>query len=68
MLRPLANHKIIIGICLPESLKEEIDKRREDVPRSKFISRILERQLVHESELENQRNVGLNQDKVPLIP
>jgi hypothetical protein len=48
MLRKLTNEKIVMGICLPKSLKETIDRRRGDIPRSKYISRILERQLVSE--------------------
>ncbi len=52
MLRQLASQKIVMSICLPRSLKEAIDKKRGDIPRSKYISRILERQLVHENEGE----------------
>jgi hypothetical protein len=46
MLTELTKHKVITGICLPVSLKEAIDRKRADIPRSKYISRILERQLV----------------------
>jgi hypothetical protein len=49
--------KVIMGVSMPRILKEQIDHKRGDIPRSKYISRILERQLVHESEVENQRNV-----------
>jgi hypothetical protein len=52
MLGKLTNTKIVMGICLPKSLKEAIDTRRGDIPRSKYISRILERQLVSEEERE----------------
>jgi hypothetical protein len=52
MLRQLANQKIVMGICLPKSLKDAIDTRRGDIPRSKYISRILEQQLVSEKERE----------------
>jgi hypothetical protein len=58
MLRKLTNGKIVMGICLPRSLKETIDTRRGDVPRSKYISRILEQQLVHENEILNQQNMS----------
>jgi metal-responsive CopG/Arc/MetJ family transcriptional regulator len=57
MLRQLANQKIVMSICLPKSLKEEIDTRRGDIPRSKYISRILERKLDHENSEVNQQNV-----------
>jgi hypothetical protein len=55
MLRKLANHKIVMGICLPKSLKETIDNRRGDVPRSIYIYRILERQF-KENNVENRQN------------
>jgi hypothetical protein len=55
MLRQIANHKIVIGICLPKSLKEAIDERRGDVPRSTYIYRILERQF-KENDVENRQN------------
>jgi hypothetical protein len=45
-----------MGICLPKSLKEAIDMRRGDVPRSKYICRILEGQLGHENVVANQQN------------
>lgn len=45
-----------MGICMSTDLKEIIDNRRGDVPRSKYISRILERQLVYEKAIENQQN------------
>jgi hypothetical protein len=51
MLTKLTNEKIVTGICLPKSLKETIDTRRGDIPRSKYISRILERQIEHENEI-----------------
>jgi hypothetical protein len=55
MLRQLANHRIVMGICLPKSLKEAIDKRRVDVPRSTYIYRILELQF-KENNVENRQN------------
>ena len=57
MMGKLTNGKIIMGICLPKSLKETIDYKRGDIPRSKYISRILERQLDHENSEVNQQNV-----------
>ena len=55
MLRQVANHKIVMGICLPKSLKEAMDKSRQDVPRSTYIRRILERQF-KENNVENRQN------------
>jgi metal-responsive CopG/Arc/MetJ family transcriptional regulator len=57
MLEELSNRKIVMGICLPKSLKETIDYKRGDIPRSKYISRILKRQLDHENSEVNQQNV-----------
>jgi metal-responsive CopG/Arc/MetJ family transcriptional regulator len=53
----LTNEKIVMGICLPKSLKETIDIKRGDIPRSKYISRILEGQLEREKGEVNQQNV-----------
>lgn len=35
-------HKVVMGICMSKSLKEIVDIRRGDVPRSVYISKILE--------------------------
>ena len=35
MLGKLTNGKIVMDICLPKSLKETIDQKRGDIPRSK---------------------------------
>lgn len=56
-------HKIIMGVCMPRNLKEAIDKKRGDIPRSKYISRILERQLVSEKERESATCLGRYRDK-----
>jgi hypothetical protein len=47
--------KIVMGICIPRSLKEKIDYTRGDIPRSRYISKILER--VH-NEDEEEVDVG----------
>ena len=47
-----------MGICLSKNLKETIDYKRGDIPRSKYISRILERQIEHENEIVNQQNMS----------
>jgi hypothetical protein len=56
----IKNNIIVMGVCMPRSLKEAIDRRRGDIPRSKYISRILERQIIHEkqngNDLENQQS------------
>jgi metal-responsive CopG/Arc/MetJ family transcriptional regulator len=49
-------HKIVMGVSMPKALREQIDLKRGDIPRSKYISMILERQVDHESEV-NQQNV-----------
>jgi hypothetical protein len=45
-----------MGIYLSKTLKEAIDIRRRDIPRSKYISRILERQLDYKKDVENQQS------------
>jgi hypothetical protein len=50
-----------MGICLPKSLKDAIDERRGDVPRSAYICRIVERQF-HENNVENQENEATGSD------
>jgi hypothetical protein len=61
MLRQVANDKIVMGICLPKRLKDAIDERRGDVPRSAYICRIVERQF-HENNVENQENEATGSD------
>jgi hypothetical protein len=56
MLAKVTNGKIVMGICLSKSLKETIDIKRGDIPRSKYISRILEQQLDHKKDVENQQS------------
>jgi hypothetical protein len=46
MLTKLTKEKVVTGICLPRNLKETIDRKRGDIPRSKYIYRILERVLI----------------------
>ena len=58
-----------MGVCIPRSLKEKIDYTRGDIPRSRYISKILEQ--VHNKEkkvdnnLENQRGKSRRQ---PILP
>jgi metal-responsive CopG/Arc/MetJ family transcriptional regulator len=40
----------VIAISLPKRLCEEMDFKRGDVPRSKFISRLLEKTLDKEAQ------------------
>ena len=49
-------HKIVMGVSMPRNLREQIDKKRGDIPRSKYISRVLERQIEHENSEVNQQN------------
>jgi len=41
---------------MPKSLKEKIDKERGDIPRSKYISRILKQQISRQEEHKNEDN------------
>lgn len=45
-----------MGVCMPKSLKEKIDKERGDIPRSKYISRILKQQISRQEEHKNEDN------------
>ena len=57
MLGELSNRKIVMCVCLHKGLKETIDYKHGNIPRSKYISRILERQLDHGNGDVNQQNV-----------
>ncbi|HJT47206.1 MAG TPA: hypothetical protein VJ729_03405 [Nitrososphaeraceae archaeon] len=48
-------HKIIMGVCMPRALKEHIDLIRGDVPRSRYISRILEQGLANKIVMDDQQ-------------
>jgi metal-responsive CopG/Arc/MetJ family transcriptional regulator len=37
---------ISVGISFPKELLEKIDKERQDIPRSKYVMRIIERLYV----------------------
>jgi hypothetical protein len=54
--------KIVMGVCLPRTLKEEIDQRHGDIPHSKYISRILE-QIIHKEKGNGNYNVEDRQSK-----
>jgi hypothetical protein len=54
--------KIVMGACLPRTFKEEIDQRRGDTPRSKYISRILE-QIIHKENGNGNCSVEDRQSK-----
>jgi hypothetical protein len=41
-----------MGICLPRDLKETIDRARGDIPRSTYISKLLEQ--IHKKEDERK--------------
>ena len=55
--------KVIVGICLPRNLKETIDKARGDIPRSTYISKLLDQ--IHQNEKENIRKIEEIEDKQP---
>ena len=46
-------HKIVMGVSMPRNLREQIDQKRGDIPRSKYISRVL-RTIEHENGVVNQ--------------
>lgn len=54
--------KIVMGVCLPRTLKEEIDQRHGDIPPSKYISRILE-QIIYQEKGNGNYNVEDRQSK-----
>ena len=54
--------KIVMGVCLPRTLKEEIDQRHGDIPHSKYISRILE-QIIYQEKGNGNYNVEDRQSK-----
>lgn len=49
-------HKIVMGVSMPRNLREQIDQKRGDIPRSKYICRILKGQIEHEYGVVNQQN------------
>jgi hypothetical protein len=49
-------HKVVMGVCMSKSLQKHIDRERGDIPRSRYISRILEEQFVGKKGKENKRN------------
>ena len=50
--------KVIMDVSMPRALEEQIYQKRGDIPRSKYISRILEQQVVHENKIVNQQNMS----------
>ena len=54
--------KIVMGVCLPRTLKEEIEQRRGDIPHSKYISRILE-EIIHKENGNGNYSVEDRQSK-----
>jgi metal-responsive CopG/Arc/MetJ family transcriptional regulator len=42
---------MIVGIYFPKALLEKLDRIREDVPRSKYIQRLVEKSLQNDGEL-----------------
>jgi hypothetical protein len=51
--------KIPIGISLPKNIVEKIDNERQDVPRSKYLLRILERSKWLSNNKLNSLDTGL---------
>lgn len=48
----MTDKKIVMGLCITRRLKQAIDERRGYIPRSRYISLILE-QHVHNEQNEN---------------
>jgi hypothetical protein len=58
-----------MGICIARSLKKKIDDKRGDVPRSKYISKILERVHNKEKKVDNNlENQGDETRRQPISP
>jgi hypothetical protein len=47
--------RIVMGVSLTRALKERIDEKRGDIPRSRYISRIIERHLNYKNDAEDQQ-------------
>jgi hypothetical protein len=52
---------------MPKSLKEKIDQTRGDIPRSKYISRILEGHFTHKNQQNTRSQLAYNTAD-PLYP
>jgi metal-responsive CopG/Arc/MetJ family transcriptional regulator len=48
----MSTNQKIVGISFPREVLEKLDKVREDVPRSKYIVRLLEKRFNFESEYQ----------------
>ena len=46
----MQRNMISVGISFPKELLEKIDKERQDIPRSKYVIRIIERLYVKNDE------------------
>lgn len=59
---------IATGLSLPKELKDQIDKERGDIPRSRYILRILEKHnhKVEKSDKKAQVESGANQILSPV--
>jgi metal-responsive CopG/Arc/MetJ family transcriptional regulator len=53
MVSTLTNEKVVMGICMPRNLQKAINERRGYIPRSKYISLILE-QHIHKGQDKNE--------------
>jgi len=58
----IRDKKVIMGICLSRDLKETIDKARGDIPRSRYISRILKRQITQQKKTGIEHIVKFRRD------
>ena len=69
LLALIKDTKVVMGVCIPRNLKGKIDDARGDVPRSKYISKILERVHNKEKKVDNNlENQGGETRHQPISP
>ncbi|HET7147984.1 MAG TPA: hypothetical protein VFI73_05735 [Candidatus Nitrosopolaris sp.] len=47
---------MIMGISMPKVLRDTIDKERGDIPRSRYITKILKQQIMRQPERVNENH------------
>ena len=52
-----------MGICIAQSLKEKIDHSRGDIPRSRYISKILEQAYSKKIEASNNLEIQVGESR-----
>ena len=59
--------RVNTGITLPRPLLQQVDTKRGDIPRTRYIQRILERHLATTVAVEEHLNENENDKEVALI-